>query len=44
MIVKYGAVDAPIVIPIVGGIVAIATAGVPLLMQGGEEAFEETRE
>ena len=41
---EYGAVDAPIGIAVGGGILAILTAGVPLLMQGGEEAFEEMKE
>lgn len=40
---EYGAVDAPIAIPIVGGILAIATALLPILLRPGEEAFEEVR-
>lgn len=38
---EYGAVDAPIAIPIVGGILAIATALLPIALRPGEEAFEE---
>lgn len=41
---EYGAVDAPPIIPIVGGLLAILTAAVPVVMQGGEEAFNEMRD
>ena len=41
---EYGAVDAPIGLAFGVGVLAIATAAVPVLMQGGEEAFEEMRE
>ena len=43
---EYGAVNAPggLTIAWVGGILAIATAAVPVLMQSGEEAFNEMRE
>ena len=38
---EYGAVDAPPLVPIVGGILAIATALLPIALKPGEEAFEE---
>lgn len=38
---EYGAVDAPIAIPIIGGILAIGTALLPIALRPGEEAFEE---
>ena len=38
---EYGAVDAPPLVPIVGGILAIATALLPIALRPGEEAFEE---
>ena len=37
------AVDAPPLVPIVGGILAIATALLPIALRPGEEAFEEVR-
>lgn len=40
---EYGAVDAPIGIAVVGGILAILTALLPIALQGGEEAFEEMK-
>ena len=40
---EYGAVDAPPLIPIIGGILAIATAALPIALKPGEEAFEEVR-
>lgn len=40
---EYGAVDAPPLVPIVGGILAIATALLPIALRPGEEAFEEVR-
>lgn len=42
---EYGAVAAPggMALPVVGGILAILTAGVPVLLQGGEEALEQQR-
>lgn len=41
---EYGAVDAPIGIAVVGGILAVLTALLPLFLQGGEKAFEEIKE
>jgi hypothetical protein len=41
---EYGAVNAPIGIAVAGGCLAILTALLPVLMQGGEEAFEEMKE
>lgn len=41
---EYGAVDAPIGIAVGAGILAILTAALPVLLRGGEEAFEEIRE
>ena len=41
---EYGAVSAPPLVPIVGGILAILTALLPIALQGGEEAFEEMKE
>jgi len=38
---EYGAVDAPPLVPIIGGILAIATALLPIALRPGEEAFEE---
>jgi hypothetical protein len=38
---EYGAVDAPIAVPIIGGILAIGTALLPIALRPGEEAFEE---
>ena len=40
----YGAVDAPPLIPIIGGILAILTAALPVLLRSGEEAFEEMKD
>jgi hypothetical protein len=40
----YGSVDAPIGLAVGVGILAIATAALPVLLRGGEEAFEEIRE
>jgi hypothetical protein len=41
---EYGAVDAPIGIAVGGGILAILTALLPVVMKGGEEAFEEIKD
>jgi hypothetical protein len=41
---EYGAVNAPPIIPIVGGILAIGTALLPVLLRSGEEAFNEIRD
>jgi len=41
---EYGAVNAPIAIPLVGGLLAILTALLPVLFKGGEQAFEEIKE
>jgi hypothetical protein len=41
---EYGAVDAPIGIAVGGGILAILTALLPVVMKGGEEAFEEMKD
>ena len=41
---EYGAVDAPIGLAWGAGLLAIATALLPIAMQGGEEAFEEMRQ
>jgi hypothetical protein len=41
---EYGAVDAPIGIAVAGGIVAILTALLPVVMKGGAEAFEEMKD
>lgn len=38
---EYGAVDAPPLVPIIGGVLAIATALLPIALKPGEEAFEE---
>lgn len=38
---EYGAVDAPPLVPIIGGVLAIATALLPIALRPGEEAFEE---
>ncbi|GKY97275.1 hypothetical protein MPSEU_000685900 [Mayamaea pseudoterrestris] len=40
----YGAVDAPPLIPIIGGILAILTAALPIFLRSGEEAFEEMKD
>jgi hypothetical protein len=40
----YGAVDAPIGLAFGAGILAIATAALPVLLRSGEQAFEEIRE
>eukprot|EP00546_Thalassionema_frauenfeldii_P006656 CAMPEP_0178913060 /NCGR_PEP_ID=MMETSP0786-20121207/10624_1 /TAXON_ID=186022 /ORGANISM="Thalassionema frauenfeldii, Strain CCMP 1798" /LENGTH=134 /DNA_ID=CAMNT_0020585743 /DNA_START=79 /DNA_END=483 /DNA_ORIENTATION=+ len=40
---EYGAVDAPIGLAWGAGILAILTAGVPVLLQGGEKALEQQR-
>jgi hypothetical protein len=40
----YGAVDAPPLVPIIGGVLAILTALLPIALRGGEEAFEEMKE
>jgi hypothetical protein len=40
----YGSVDAPVGLAVGAGILAIATAALPVLLRGGEEAFEEIRE
>jgi len=37
------AVDAPNFVPIVGGLLAILTALLPIALRGGEEAFEEMK-
>lgn len=42
--IEYGSVDAPIGIAVAGGILAILTAAVPVLMQGGEEEFNKMRD
>lgn len=36
--------DAPPLVPIIGGIACIATALLPIAMRGGEEAFEEMKD
>ena len=41
---EYGAVDAPIAVPLIGGVLAIGTALLPVAMKGGEEAFEEMKD
>jgi hypothetical protein len=41
---EYGAVNAPPIIPIVGGVLAIGTALLPILLRSGEEAFNEIRD
>lgn len=40
---EYGAVDAPPFVPIIGGILAILTALLPVFLRSGEEAFEEMK-
>ena len=40
---EYGAVDAPIGLAWGAGVLAVATALLPIAMQGGEEAFEEMK-
>ena len=40
---EYGAVSAPPLVPIVGGLLAILTALLPIALRGGEEAFEEMK-
>ena len=41
---EYGAVDAPIGIAVGGGLLAILTALLPVVMSGGEEAFDEMKD
>ena len=41
---EYGAVNAPIGIAVGAGVLAILTALLPVVLQGGEEAFEEMRQ
>ena len=41
---EYGAVSAPIGIAWAAGVGVIATALLPVLLRGGEEAFEEMKE
>ncbi|CAB9516633.1 expressed unknown protein [Seminavis robusta] len=41
---EYGAVSAPNFVPIIGGILAIGTALLPIALQSGEEAFEEMKD
>jgi hypothetical protein len=41
---EYGAVDAPIGIAWVGGILAVLTATLPFFLQSGEKAFEEIKD
>mmetsp|Transcript_19781 Transcript_19781/g.27151 ORF Transcript_19781/g.27151 Transcript_19781/m.27151 type:complete len:145 (-) Transcript_19781:317-751(-) len=41
---EYGAVNAPIGIAVGGGLLAIATALLPIVLKGGEEAFEEMKD
>jgi len=41
---EYGAVDAPIGLAVGGGILAVATALLPVFLRGGEEAFEEMKD
>jgi hypothetical protein len=41
---EYGAVDAPPFVPIIGGILAILTALLPIALRSGEEAFEEMKD
>ena len=40
---EYGAVSAPPFVPIIGGLLAILTALLPIALRGGEEAFEEMK-
>jgi len=40
---EYGAVNAPISMAWIGGVFLILTSLLPLLLQGGEEAFEEMK-
>jgi hypothetical protein len=40
----YGAVDAPPLVPIIGGVLAILTALLPVVLRSGEEAFEEMKD
>jgi len=40
---EYGAVSAPPLVPIIGGLLAILTALLPIALRGGEEAFEEMK-
>eukprot|EP00527_Entomoneis_sp_CCMP2396_P004482 CAMPEP_0198146502 /NCGR_PEP_ID=MMETSP1443-20131203/29617_1 /TAXON_ID=186043 /ORGANISM="Entomoneis sp., Strain CCMP2396" /LENGTH=149 /DNA_ID=CAMNT_0043810489 /DNA_START=88 /DNA_END=537 /DNA_ORIENTATION=- len=40
---EYGAVDAPIGIAVAGGVLAILTAAVPILLKPGEEALDQMR-
>jgi len=39
----YGAVSAPPLVPIVGAVVVILLAGIPILLAPGEKALEEQR-
>lgn len=41
---EYGAVSAPPLVPIIGGLLAILTALLPIALRGGEEAFEEMKQ
>ena len=41
---EYGAVKAPIGIAVGAGVLAILTALLPVVLQGGEEAFEEMKD
>jgi hypothetical protein len=40
---EYGAVDAPIGLAWGAGVLAVATALLPIALKGGEEAFEEMK-
>lgn len=40
---EYGAVNAPPGIALIGGVLAILTAALPVLLQGGEKALEQQR-
>eukprot|EP00593_Proboscia_inermis_P015102 CAMPEP_0171312916 /NCGR_PEP_ID=MMETSP0816-20121228/34780_1 /TAXON_ID=420281 /ORGANISM="Proboscia inermis, Strain CCAP1064/1" /LENGTH=66 /DNA_ID=CAMNT_0011799359 /DNA_START=282 /DNA_END=479 /DNA_ORIENTATION=+ len=42
---EYGAVNAPggLAIAVVGGVLAVLSALLPLVLQGGEDAFEEMK-
>ena len=40
---EYGAVSAPPFVPIIGGLLAILTALLPIFLRSGEEAFEEMK-
>ena len=41
---EYGAVNAPIGIAWAAGVLAVATALLPLALQGGEDAFNEMKD